>query len=126
MPYQSLASGFLATVATLVVGGTFGTLGGWEPILAQVSTQLGSWILAIFFGVTLALIYTNFGFSQFLPGMTLVKGAIFGFLLWVIILIVGAFWAPVNLAAFSAPFGGVILHLIWGSTLAFFLEVWPK
>lgn len=126
MSYNVLASGFLATVLALVVGVTFGTLGGWEPILGLAATQLGSWIIAIFFGIVLALIYQNFGFSQFLPGQNLVKGATFGFLVWVMILIVGAFWAPVNLAAFSVPAAGIILHLIWGATLAFFLEVWPE
>lgn len=126
MSYATLASGFLATVWSLVVGITFGTLGGWEPILAQAETQLGSWILAIFLGIVFALVYTTLGFAQFLPGTTLVKGAIYGFLLWVLILIIGAFWAPVSIAAFTAPFPGIVLHLIWGSTLAWFLEVWPK
>ena len=126
MSYNVLASGFLASVTALVVGIAFGTLGGWEQILGLTDTLLGGWILAVFFGVVLALIYTQLGFSQFLPGQSLVKGAVFGFLVWVVILIVGAFWAPVNLAAFAAPFTGIVLHLIWGATLALFLEIWPK
>jgi len=86
-----ITCGFLATLATLVIGVTFGTLGGWEPILAQSATKLGSWILAVFLGIIAASVYTGFGFNQFLPGTTLVKGAIYGFLLWVVILIIGAF-----------------------------------
>ena len=121
-----ITCGFLATLVTLVIGVTFGTLGGWEPILAQSATKLGSWILAGFLGIIAASIYTGFGFNQFLPGDTLVKGAIYGFLLLVVILIIGAFWIPVALAAFTAPFTGIILHLVWGTTLAFFAENWPK
>ena len=122
---STLAPGFLAAVLALIIGRTFGTLGGWEPILGQATTPLGAWILAIFFGVALSQIYTSFGFPQFLPGNTFTKGAVFGFLVWVVILIVGAFWTPVNNAVFAATFTGIILHLIWGSMLAFFLENWP-
>lgn len=123
---STLAPGFISAIIALITGQTFGTLGGWEPILGQAQTPAGAWILAIFFGITLAQIYTNFGFSQLLPGNTLTKGVTFGFLVWVVILIIGAFWTPVSLAIFSATFTGIILHLIWGATLVFFLENWPK
>lgn len=90
---STLAPGFLAAVLALIVGQTFGTLGGWEPILSQATTPPNKWILAVFFRIVLATIYLDFEFSKFLPGNNLAKGATFGFLVWMVILIVGAFFS---------------------------------
>lgn len=122
----TLVSGLVATIVGLLVGGTFGTLGGWEPILAQVDTQLGSWILASVLGMTFSLAYVYFGFGAFLPGVTPVKGAIYGILVWVILVIVGSFSPQVAGAVFANTFAGLVLHIIWGSVLTMVYQIYPK
>lgn len=122
----TIVAGFVSTIVGLFIGAAFGNLGGWEPILAQAETQLGSWILAVFLGIVFALIYVYLGFMTFLPGITPVKGAIYGILLWILLVIVGAFNLSVSLAVFSNPFTGVVLHLIWGATLAMVYQIYPK
>ena len=122
----ALIAGLSSSIVALLIGSTFGTLGGWEPILAQVGTQLGSWILAIVLGIFFSLIYVYLGFSTFLPGISPVKGAVFGVLVWVILVIVGAFSIPVSQAVFSNTFPGIVLHIIWGASLAMIYQVYPK
>jgi hypothetical protein len=126
MAVSAIVSGFISTVAALIVGESFGTLGGWEPILIQAQTLLGSWILALFFGSIFALAYAFLGFSTFLPGIIPLKGALYGILIWVLLVIIGAFNSAVSLAIFSQPFLGVVLHIIWGGLLTSVYQIWPK
>lgn len=121
-----MVAGLVSTIVGLSIGATFGTLGGWEPIIGQAETQLGSWILALVLGIVFALIYVYLGFMTFLPGITPVKGALFGILVWVLLIIIGAFNLSVSLAVFTSPFTGVVLHLVWGATLAIVYQIYPK
>lgn len=121
-----LRAGFGAAVVALLVGAVFGSYGGWAPVLNLAGTYLGSWIIAIILVSVLAFVYA-YWFNEFLPGTPVVRGAIFGILVWILLLILGGVSSFFKAAVYPSPAGSslflsLLLHLAWGSTLGLLYE----
>ncbi|OGY24605.1 MAG: hypothetical protein A2Y57_02055 [Candidatus Woykebacteria bacterium RBG_13_40_7b] len=124
---RSFIAGTGATIVGLLVGGVLGTYGGWTPLLDLANTLIGSWIIAITLGVILVYLYGYLGFVNFLPGTAATKGVIYGLLVWVLLLIIGAIAPYFKDAVYTQPvgttlFNTAILHIVWGSVLGYLYE----
>lgn len=119
-------AGIYSAVILLLVGLVFNTFGGWTPIYQLPGNIFGASVLALVFCVLLAYVYF-FWFDNFLPGTPVIRGALFGCLVWIFFLVLGGvsgfFKDSVYPQTNSAPiFLSLILNVIWGSFLATFLE----
>ncbi|OGY29474.1 MAG: hypothetical protein A3F35_01925 [Candidatus Woykebacteria bacterium RIFCSPHIGHO2_12_FULL_45_10] len=129
MEARILRAGIGATAVGLIAGGALGSYGGWAPLLALSNNYLGVWVIAATLGVFLAYLYANW-FDALLPGTTAVRGAIFGALVWVLLLILGGVSSFFKEAVYPDPAGSslflsLVLHLVWGSILGLIYEVKP-
>ncbi|HEY5600874.1 MAG TPA: hypothetical protein VIK81_02180 [Patescibacteria group bacterium] len=120
-------AGASASLIGLVAGSLLGTFGAWGLALDQSPTPAGRWIIALTLGVVLAAVYVYAGFSKFLPGTAVDKGVVFGLLLWVVTLVVGAIVSGVGNYAFADPasrtvFLSLVLFVIWGGFLGFLYQ----
>src|SRR3989304_7085443 len=128
MDAKSVNAGLGAGLVGLLTRAVVGTYGGWAPVFELASTQFGFWVIALVSSVAFAYVYAYVGFPAFLPGTTLVKGAIFGALVWVLMLILGGVFEFFKEATYPDPSGPtvfltLVLHLVWGSVLALLYEV---
>lgn len=119
-------SGIYAAVILLLVGLVFKTFGGWTPIYQLPGNIFGAAVLAVAFSVFLSYVY-YYWFNNFLPGTPVIRGALFGCLVWIFFLVLGGvsnfFKDSVYPQTDSAPiFLSLVLNIIWGSFLATFLE----
>lgn len=119
-------AGLYSSVILLLVGLAFKTFGGWGPIFQLTGNNLGATILAVAFSILFAFIYHTW-FNNFLPGSPMVRGALFGCLVWILFLVLGGLSSFFKEAVYpennSTPiFLSLILNIIWGSSLATFLE----
>ncbi|MDP2671643.1 MAG: hypothetical protein Q8P13_04280 [bacterium] len=117
-----LRAGLGAAVFGLLVSGALGTSGGWSPVLSLTNNVLGVWIIAIVLSIFFAYIFT-YWFDAFLPGSAVVRGAIFGALIWVLLLVLGGVSNFFKEAVYPDPAGAslflsLVLHLAWGSVLS--------
>lgn len=126
MDPRAIRSGVGASVVGLLTGGILGGYGGWEPVFSLANTQIGFWVIAIVLGTVLAYIY-GYWFNSFLPGSALIKGLIFGVLVWILMLILGGVSAFFKEATYPDPAGATIfltlvLHGVWGAVLGILYE----
>ncbi len=122
-----IVAGVGAAVIAYLSGAVLGTYGAWSLLLDQATTVLGRWLIAMVIGVALAEAYQFFNFAKTLPGDTLVNGAIFGLFIWLITLVAGIVFVNVGQYVFVSPtstnlFLQVLLHIVWGSTLAYLIQ----
>ena len=126
MDTRVVKAGVGASVVALLVGGALGTYGGWSPVFEHATSQLGSWAIAIVLGTLLAYVY-GYWFEAFLPGSPIVRGAIYGVLVWILMLILGGVFAFFKEATYPNPAGPtvfltLVLHLVWGALLGVLYE----
>ena len=126
MDTRVVKAGVGASVVALLVGGALGTYGGWSPVFELANSQLGSWAIAIVLGTLLAYVY-GYWFEAFLPGSPIVRGAIYGVLVWILMLILGGVFAFFKEATYPNPAGPtvfltLVLHLVWGALLGVLYE----
>lgn len=123
MQNRILSSGFVSTVAALIVGSVFGTYGAWGLLLTQSETTAGRWLIAISIGVFLAWLYSFFRRTFFITSLPASRGVIFGLLIWLVTLILATLIEEVRIFAFKVPVGSTlfltaILNAVWGGVLA--------
>lgn len=126
MDPRAIRAGIGASLVGLFVGGVLGTFGGWAPVFALANSQVGFAIIAIVLGIVLAYIY-GYWFNSFLPGTTVIRGAIFGVLVWILMLILGGVSVFFKEATYPDPAGATIfltlvLHAVWGGVLGLLYE----
>ncbi len=119
-------SGIFAAVILLLVGLAFNTYGGWGPIFKLPDNTAGAVLLALTFSTLLSYIYF-YWFNNFLPGTAVIRGALFGCLVWTFFLVLGGLSSFFKDAVYpqtntSVIFLSLVLDVIWGSSLATFLE----
>lgn len=127
MDSRNLRAGTYSGIVLLLVGYAFGNFGGWAPIFNVGNSIFGVWILAIFFSVILVYIY-NTWFANFLPGSSILRGVLFGILVWIAFLILGGLssffkdsvYGPNNS---SILFTSLITGLIWGAAVGYFSDL---
>lgn len=124
MDSKNLRVGFNSSIVALLAGAAIGTFGGWLPLVNQSENLLGKVLIGILFSVGLTYLYSQY-LANFLPGTALLKGVLFGILVWIAFLIVG------NLAFFKEAvypaadkerflFLSLVVHLSWGAALGVF------
>ena len=126
MDARTIRSGLGAGIVALLVGGALGTYGGWSAVYSLALNNFGFWIVAITLAVFAAYIY-GYWFNAFLPGTPAVRGALFGILVWILMLILGGVFGFFKEATFPDPTGPVvfltlILHVVWGGVLGMLQE----
>src|SRR4030067_3124415 len=127
MDARTIKSGAGAGLIALLVGASLGTYGGWSAFFSLALNNFGFWILAVVLAVFAAYIYV-YWFNAFLPGTPVVRGAIFGVLVWILMLILGGVFGFFKEATYPDPAGPAIfltlvLHVVWGSILGLLYEV---
>lgn len=120
-------AGLGASLVALVAGSLLGTFGAWGIALDQSPTPAGRWIIALTLGVIMSAVYVYAGFSKFLPGSAVDRGVVYGLLIWVVTLVLGAIVGSLGNYAFAEPssrtvFLSLVLHIIWGGTLGFLYQ----
>ncbi len=119
-------AGINSAVVALVVGTALGTYGGWSAIFNLTNNVFGVVTLAVVFSVALGYIY-SYWFANFLPGTIIIKGALFGILLWITFLILGGLSGFFKDAVYADNSGKIlflslVVHCVWGATLSNFVE----
>lgn len=127
MDPRAIRAGVGAAIIALLVGAAFGTYGGWEPVFALAATFFGFWAVAIVLGTVLAYIY-GYWFNAFLPGTPVIRGVIYGLLVWILMLILGGVSTFFKEATYPTPAGPTVfltltLHVVWGAVLGILYEV---
>jgi len=126
MDQRALRAGVGSALIALLIGGSLGTFGGWSAVFSLAATDFGFWVVAGSLSVLFAYIY-GFWFESSLPGTTVTKGAVFGVLVWILMLILGGVSGFFKEATYPDPTGpavflSLVLHSIWGSVLAVLYE----
>ena len=126
MDARTIRSGLGAGVVALLVGAALGTYGGWSAVFSLAANNVGFWILAVVLAVFAAYIY-GYWFNAFLPGTPVVRGAMFGVLVWILMLILGGVFGFFKEATYPDPTGPAIfltlvLHVVWGGALGMLYE----
>lgn len=126
MDSRVVRAGIGSGLVALLAGGVLGTYGGWSAVFELAANNFGFWVVAGALSVFVAYVY-GYWFNAFLPGTTVVRGAIFGVLVWILMLILGGVFAFFKEATYPDPAGPVvfltlILHVVWGGVLGFLYE----
>ncbi|MEX0621792.1 MAG: hypothetical protein WD187_02275 [Candidatus Woykebacteria bacterium] len=126
MDSRTVRAGTGAGVVALLLGGALGTYGGWSAVFSLAANDVGFWLIAVSLSVFLAFIY-GYWFNAFLPGTSTVRGATYGVLVWILMLILGGVFAFFREATFPDPSGptvflALILHVVWGAVLGVLFE----
>lgn len=126
MDSNTIRAGIGAGVVALITGAVLGTYGGWAPVFSLAATDFGFWVVALALSTVLAFVY-SYWFDAFLPGSAIVRGAIFGVLVWILMLILGGVSDFFKEATYPDPAGAVVfltlvLHGIWGAVLGTLLR----
>lgn len=125
MDSKNLRIGLYSGALAIVVGTALGTYGGWLPLANQSNNLVGAAIIGLVFSILLAYIFGHY-FVNFLPGTPLVKGVIFGILIWLIFLILGNLGNFFKDAVYplenkeTALFLSLVLHTVWGAAVGLF------
>lgn len=119
---SGVGAGIIALLASSVLGG----FGGWNPVVSLANNQFGGWLIVTLLSVVMSYIFGYF-FHDFLPGTATIRGAIFGVLVWILLLVLGGVSAYFNEAVYPNPAGtslflSLLLHLAWGGTLGLLYE----
>ena len=127
MDPRAIRAGVSASLIALLVGAAFGTYGGWSPVFELAGTIFGFWAVAIVLGTVLAYIY-GYWFNAFLPGTPVIRGVIYGLLVWILMLILGGVSTFFKEATYPNPAGPTVfltlmLHVVWGTVLGILYEV---
>lgn len=126
MDPRTVRAGVGSGVVALLAGAALGTYGGWTPVFSLAASDFGFWIVALTLSVVIAYVY-SYWFDAFLPGSAVIRGVIFGILVWILMLILGGVSDFFKEATYPDPAGPTIfltlvLHVIWGSVLGIFNE----
>ncbi len=126
MDPRVVKAGAGASILGLLAGAVLGTYGGWSTVFSLATSEIGSWLIAIVLGIVLAYIYA-YWFNAFLPGTAIVRGATYGVLLWILMLILGGVSTFFKEATYPNPAGPTIfltlvLHVVWGAALGLLYE----
>jgi len=126
MDPRAIRAGVGASAVGLIVGGALGTYGGWAPVLSLANSQLGFVVIGVTLSIALTYIY-GYWFSAFLPGTAVIRGVIYGVLIWILMLILGGVSSFFKEAIYPDPAGGIIfltlvLHVVWGGVLGLLYE----
>ncbi|HEX7456736.1 MAG TPA: hypothetical protein VF303_04760 [Candidatus Nanoarchaeia archaeon] len=126
MDPRTLRAGLGAGLVTLLAGGALGTYGGWSAVFALAENDFGVWLVALVLSAFAAYIY-GYWFSAFLPGTAVIRGVIYGVLVWILMLILGGVFGFFKEATYPDPAGPVVfltlvLHVIWGAVLGVLYE----
>lgn len=126
MDSKVIRAGINSAVITLLSGTILGTFGGWSAVYNLAPNLFGIVILASVFSILLCYIF-SYWFADFLPGTSLLKGALFGILVWIAFLILGGVSTFFKDAVYASNSGQILFlalinHLIWGAILSIFLE----
>lgn len=126
MDVKVVSAGFGAGVVGLIVGRFLGTYGGWSPVFSLAATSLGFWTIAIVLSIAFVYLYA-YWFHGALPGTPILKGAFYGVLIWILILILGAIFPFFRDATYAAPAGktvflSLVTHASWGFALGMLYE----
>lgn len=121
MDPRTIRAGVGSGVVALLVGATLGTYGGWAPVFSLAANDIGFWIVAVVLSVLSAYLY-SYWFNSFLPGSAVVRGVLFGILVWILMLILGGVSDFFKDATYPDPAGPtvfltLILHGVWGGVL---------
>src|SRR3989344_2825840 len=121
MDPRATRAGVGASAVGLIVGGALGTYGGWAPVLSFAGALFCFVVIGATLGIALAYIY-GYWFSAFLPGTAVIRGVIYGVLIWILMLILGGVSSFFKEAIYPDPAGGIIfltlvLHVVWGGVL---------
>jgi hypothetical protein len=127
MDPRVLRAGVGSSIVALLTGAALGTYGGWTPVFNLAGSQFGFWIVAVVLGTLMVYIY-GYWFNAFLPGTPVIRGAIFGVLVWILMLILGGVSTFFKEATYPNPAGPVVfltlvLHVVWGSFLGVLYEI---
>lgn len=126
MDAKLIRSAIYSSLVFLLCGLGLRGYGGWNPIFELTGNIFGSFLIIVIFSIALGFIYSKW-FANFLPGTTLIKGALFGILVWAIFLILGGVADFFKDSVYprdeiSLIFLALVLHSIWGSALTLFLD----
>lgn len=126
MDQKAVRAGAGSGIIAILLGAALGTFGGWEPLFGLATTEFGSWILILVLSVLSAFVY-GYWFNAFLPGTEIIRGATFGVLVWILMLILGGVSDFFKAAAYPDPAGPtvfltLVLHAVWGSILGILYE----
>lgn len=115
-----LRAGTVSAFVLLFAGLLIGTYGGWQPIFALADSLVGVALVGIALSVFLLFVYQQW-FANFLPGSSLSKGALYGFLVWALFLILGGLFPFFKESVYpnQEPFANLFLSLVvlslWGA-----------
>ena len=124
---KGLVSGFYASIIALIFGSLVGGLGIWSVFAATSRTVVGGWLILLVIGIGLGYLYSFVKYDKFFQKEHIVKGAVYGVIIWIITLILAAIFPILGQAAFAQPLRSVLFvqlltHLLWGATLGFLFE----
>lgn len=126
MDTKVIRAGINSAVIALLSGVALGTFGGWSALFDLAPNFFGIVIIASVLSVLLGFVYA-YWFADFLPGTSLLKGALFGILVWIVLLILGGVSDFFKEAVYAGNNGQILFlalinHFVWGSSLSIFLE----
>jgi hypothetical protein len=124
MDAKVIRSGINSAIIFLLVGTALGSFGGWSALVELSSNFFGVLIIAGVLSTLLGYIY-SYWFDDFLPGTTLMKGVLFGTLVWISFLIVGGVTEFFKEAVYAGNNGqyvflSLVSHVVWGGSLSLF------
>lgn len=125
MSQKGLTAGFVATVIALVFGTAVGGLGMWNAVAAAAKTPVGGWLVLLVIGTALGYLYsfvTHAQYDKFFGKELVVKGVVFGVVVWIVTLILASIFPVLGEAAFAQPIRATLFlqfltHLVWGASL---------
>jgi len=126
MDARTVRAGIGAGIVALLAGAAVGTYGGWSAVYSLAENDLGFWLIALVLSLVAAYIYA-YWFNAFLPGTAVLRGTVYGVLVWVLMLILGGVFAFFKEATYPDPSGpaiflALVVHLVWGSVLGIIFE----
>ena len=126
MDPRTVRAGVGAGAVFLLAGAALGTYGGWSAVFSLASSDLGFWLVAVALSVFMTYVY-GYWFNAFLPGTPIIRGTLYGVLVWILMLILGGAFAFFKEATYPDPSGPVIflalvLHVVWGAVLGVLYE----
>lgn len=126
MDSKIIRAGINSAILALLSGAALGTFGGWGAIFELSPTFFGVALIAVTFSTLLGYVY-SYWFAEFFPGTSVIKGALFGILVWIVFLILGGVSTFFKDAVYAGNSGEILFfslinHCVWGSSLSLFLD----